>query len=118
MVELPTCACGCGAKLERKGKTGPPPQYATKACRMRALRLRNQSIELVPLPDVIRDAPVSVGRHSVNDQIARAVLEARAVGFALQRLGSLARPDLSWRCTRVGQAIEQALSEAFGEMTE
>lgn len=115
---LPTCACGCGATLQRRGRSGPAPTYATAACRMRALRNRRMADEFTPLPEVVRDAPVRLEGRSVDEQVQRALMEARAVSFALLRLGAVARPELAWRCTRVGQAIQKSLESTFGRMMQ
>lgn len=83
---------------------------------MRAMRRRRVTSELVPLADQVRPAPIHVTSGTVDGQIARALLEARLVGFAFQRLGTQARPDLAWRCTRLGDAIIDALGDNFGEV--
>lgn len=85
---------------------------------MRALRNRRLSDELVPLPDVIRNAPVRLSGRSTDDQVQSALVELRSIGFALLRLGVVARPDLAWRCTRLGEAVESALEETFGKAME
>lgn len=76
------------------------------------------SDQLVPLSDVVRDAPVTVLGRSTDEQVQHGLVEARAVAFAFLRLGATARPELAWRCTRLGQAIEQALDDTFGRMTK
>jgi len=81
---------------------------------MRALRNRRLSAEMTPLPDVVRDAPVALAGRSTDEQIQRALIEARAIGFAFQRLGAVARPELAWRCTKLGEAIQTALNDTFG----
>lgn len=89
--------------------------YASKACRMRALRYRRATAELVPMDEQVAAVRVPVSSKPVTEQVERAVLEARAVGFALQRLGTVASPGLAWRCTRLGQAIITALRDTFGD---
>ena len=115
MVELPKCACGCGEPAVRSGKTGPAPMYASKACRMRALRKRRATAELEALPEVVRSAPVSVQNVPIDEQVARSIMEARMTGYALQRLGTQARPELAWRCTKLGDSIVEALRSTFPE---
>lgn len=89
---------------------------------MRALRLRRiaehvwEATTPEPLADVVRNATVTVAGKSTDEQVQRALLEARSVTFALQRLGQVARPDLAWRCARAGEAFEAALKDSFGGM--
>lgn len=47
-------------------------------------------------------------------QLERALLEARAVAFALLRLGAELRPELAWRSTNTGEAMLTALEHNFG----
>lgn len=112
MNEVPKCACGCGQSIAA-AKTGRPRVYASSACRLRAHRSRIVVAHLESLPDAVMSAPVGVAQTSTDEQIARAVLDARAVGFALQRLGTQARPELAWRCTKAGNAIIASLQSNF-----
>lgn len=82
---------------------------------MRALRLRRATDQLVPLPDIIRNAKVIVPSAPIDDQVQRAVTEARTIAFTLLRLSRHARPEFAWRCQRVGEQLVQALEESFGE---
>lgn len=113
MVEINKCACGCGQPTIRKSRTGRAPLYASGACRVRALRNRRALAGIDGIPDIVHPTPVSVVSVPVDEQVARAVIEARAIGFAFQRLGTQARPDLAWRCSKVGDAIVTALAEFF-----
>ena len=115
MDQINRCACGCGEAVRRRGKHGPVPIYATKACRQRALRQRQLAMELTPLPDVIKHAPVHVSTAGTEQQVHRAILELRSIGYAMQRLGRVARPELAHRCARVGDQVIAALRENFGE---
>ena len=60
--------------------------------------------------------PVGVTSGTIEDQVARSLLEARTIGFAFQRLGVQARPELAWRCSKLGDAITQAIADAFPEI--
>jgi len=51
-----------------------------------------------------------------NEQVARAVLEARGLAAVLQRLGREARLQLAWRCEGVGSALQAALIRYFKEI--
>jgi hypothetical protein len=83
---------------------------------MRAHRQRRATEELVQLPDLPNTPPIKINSGSVDEQIARGLLEVRMIGFAFQRLGTQARPDLAWRCTKLGDAIIHVLKEAFAEI--
>jgi len=116
-IDLPRCACGCGTVLVRAGRRGPAPQYAAATCRKRAERRRRQLAIIAeangsPLPRV--EVPVSPS-SPVDDQVARALVDARGIAFALQRLGAQARPELAWRCTKLGDAIVASITDAFGK---
>jgi hypothetical protein len=50
-----------------------------------------------------------------DDQVARAIFEARGIAAAFIRLGREARPQLAWRCAQTGEAITQALHRYFRE---
>jgi hypothetical protein len=50
-----------------------------------------------------------------DDQVARAIFEARGIGAAFFRLGREARPALAWRCEEVGKAVTAALHAYFEE---
>jgi hypothetical protein len=89
---------------------------------MRALRNRRIGLDLLSevapeaLAAVVKDAPVPAVGRPHEEQVQRALLEARSVAFAFQRLGAQARPDLAWRCAKLGAAIEEALKDSFGEV--
>lgn len=72
-------------------------------------------MELTPLPDVIKNAPVATSTAGTDHQVQRAILELRTIGFAMQRLGRVARPELAYRCQRVGDQVIQSLRDNFGE---
>lgn len=79
---------------------------------MRASRKR-RAPDMETFPGLIPPAPIKVVSQKLEDQIAQSILEAKAVGFALQRLGTQARPELAWRCTKLGECILSALSDTF-----
>jgi hypothetical protein len=79
------------------------------------MRHRKASAQLEALADLLPPPPVMPSAASLDDQVARSLLEARAVGFALQRLGVQARPELAWRCTQLGNAIVAAIKTTFPE---
>lgn len=79
---------------------------------MRASR-RRHAPGFEPFPDQAPPVEVKIVEEKLDDQIARSILEARTIGFALQRLGNLARPELAWRCTKLGTLIITELAELF-----
>ena len=112
MVENAKCACGCGELVVRSSTSGRIPRYASPACRVRASRARH-STDLEPLPGA--PVAVTVQSHRPDDQVARAILDARAVAYALTRLSRQVRPEFAWRCERLGTAILSALADTFPE---
>ena len=121
-MSFPKCACGCGVVLERRGKRGPAPQYATALCRKRAERRRTRDANAAAndwtadvLPDRVRPVVQLPVSGSADQQVQRAILELRACAFALMRLGVEARPELGWRCTTLGQRVMKDLQETFGK---
>ena len=55
---------------------------------------------------------------STEDQVACAILEARAVAGTFLRLGREACPQLRWRCEGIGKALTEALAAHFPELEE
>ena len=111
--------CGeCGAAVTQPS-TGRPRMYCSKRCRQAAFRRSRSIAVLVP---VGRMETVGTGYGSLpapahpDDQVARAIFEARGIGAAFFRLGREARPALAWRCEEVGKAIEEALHAYFEEI--
>ena len=97
-----------------RGRRGPARVYATPACRKRAERRRRSEVEYLPADVPIE--PVRLSAVATDVQIERALIEARAVAFALLRLGAEARPELGWRCTRLGTAIVDGMAANFPEL--
>lgn len=110
----PICPCGCGQPVERKGRSGPVPVYATPACRVRAHRNRQVAQELIPLPAEARTILDSLPNRPADEQLERAILEARALGHTFTALATITRAEFSWRCERVGSDILSALDRTFG----
>ncbi|MGO8685162.1 MAG: hypothetical protein ACLQUT_11370 [Thermoleophilia bacterium] len=110
MIGPRTCA-HCGALID-------PPytvrrRYCNATCRKDALRARRSS-------DVCEDAPGGVLDVSLaalipplesapfEDQVVRAILEARGLAGAFRGLGIEAQPKLPWRCSGVDHALTAA----------
>ena len=93
--------------------------YCSKRCRQAAFRRSRSIAELVPV-DHMETVGTAHGTLPApahpDDQVARAIFEARGIGAAFFRLGREARPALAWRCEEVGKAIEEALHAYFEEI--
>lgn len=79
---------------------------------MRALRQRKRIAAVAP---PLAPADVPLAEAPPPRQVVRAVLEARAIGFAFQRLGQTAPHSLAWRCEKAGEQIIATLAECFGD---
>ncbi len=58
-------------------------------------------------------SPVPPRAVYTDEQVARALLEARGVAGTFLRLGRDARPQLAWRSERLGTAIVAAIDDYF-----
>ena len=110
----------CGRRIER-GSRGPAPRYCTAACRKAASRARRTATliraefqaEGAPLEPVVHAHPAPCA--AVDEQVARAFMEAKSLAGVFARLGTVARPALAWRCSRVSQALTTAINETLGK---
>lgn len=50
-----------------------------------------------------------------DEEVARAVLEAKILAGTFYRLGREARPQFAWRCITLADALAAALKSTFGE---
>ncbi|MBN2565984.1 MAG: hypothetical protein JXB46_09780, partial [Candidatus Eisenbacteria bacterium] len=91
-------------------------RYCSDACRVAAAR-RRQTGDLLrsPVPLGTEPAMLPASAHP-DDQVAVAILEARAIASAFLRLGREARPQFAWRCEAVGIALAEALRRSFPEL--
>ena len=80
---------------------------------MAAMRDRQAVADLIPVG--VERGHLPAAAHP-DDQVAVAVLEARALAGALLRLGREARPQLAWRCEGLGTGLLQALHRYFKEL--
>ena len=110
----------CGRDI-RRGSRGPAPRYCQASCRVAAHRARRataairtelQAAGATHEPVVHADPPP---RASVDEEVARAFVEAKSLAGVFARLGSQARPQIAWRCTRVAQALSAAINETLGK---
>jgi hypothetical protein len=53
---------------------------------------------------------------STDEQVARAILEARGIAAAFLRLGHDARPAFAWRCELIGLGLLDLVEKHFGRI--
>jgi hypothetical protein len=115
-IAIPRCSW-CGGPLER-GRRGPAAITCSPTCRQARRRARRGlARELEPATLTALGPPLAHGPNfsavPLDDQVARALLETRALGSAWLRLGREARPPFAWRCEMTGVAIISALDTYF-----
>jgi endogenous inhibitor of DNA gyrase (YacG/DUF329 family) len=114
---METTCMECGAAVPQP-TTGRPRLYCSKRCRQAAFRRSRSIAKLVPVDHMetigTAHGTLPAPAHP-DDQLARAIFEARGIGAAFLRLGREARSQLAWRCERVGEAITEALHAYFEE---
>lgn len=98
----------CGSPLAAESRRHR--RYCSDSCRKAASRERQAIAEYVTVGTEHGSFPPAA--HP-DDQVAVAILEARALAGSLLRLGRDARPQLAWRCEGLGSSITQALRRYF-----
>ncbi|NLE21891.1 MAG: hypothetical protein GX624_03785 [Actinobacteria bacterium] len=123
MLPIPRCS-ECGDQLPPK-KPGPGKNrvYCSDRCRKRAERRRKavaqwQDLQPATLtPYVGPDGPVSPPpprkQAHPDEQVARAILEARGIAGAFAVLAREVRPQFAWRCEKVADGLHALLDEYF-----
>ena len=104
----------CGTAVTQP-TTGRPRMYCSIRCKQAAWRRSQSLARLVPVDRSKTIAATLPASAHPDDQVARAIFEARGIGAAFLRLGREARPQLAWRCEKVGDAITAALHAYFEE---
>ena len=112
-LRIPNCAW-CSAELPtRRVPRGRPRQYCSPACRQAARRERLRCAPLVPTPP----EPPGLAWHpptaSPDEEVVRAYCDARALTVTFARLGGTVRRPLAFRCQRLAEILESALSTYF-----
>lgn len=117
---IPRCAApGCLNDLPPRAKRGPARRYCGATCRSAAYRQRQAvAAELVPadasdLADLSLEACWTPEPPGDDEQVARAISDAKGPAGQFLRLGREARPQFAWRCENVGLALAAALDEYF-----
>lgn len=116
-TDIPLCAW-CSTPLPPAKKTGRPRRYCNETCRLTAFRHKQlvaafDGAPIEPLSN--RSAAAPAPGVNTDEQVARAVLEAKNLAGAFHRLGLEARPQFAWRASGMAQAIQSALVEFFEE---
>jgi len=138
-LSIPYCA-DCGAPLDPRppGRPGPPASYCSPRCRQAAHRDRRRRLDYVvpldlagPPPDaaeLLADAygielpPTSDAADTppsplaVDQQIAEALLDSKALAATFLRLSLIARRTLAPRLEKTAQAIAQALADHWPQI--
>lgn len=128
---IPTTCAVCQEPLVARARPGNPRRYCSSACRNEAYRARlERSSELddldVDLPrldstTLVRAQLVAVAEELAVDrssappeeQLARALLEARTLATALIRLEPRLPTGLAWRSATLGEQLLSHLSDLF-----
>lgn len=98
MTGLEILRCSWCDEPMARGKRGPAPTYCCPAHRMAAYRARREvaafAAELEPAEGSVAPTPSRPSTCSSDEEIARAVLEAKVLAGTFYRLGREARPQL------------------------
>ena len=117
---MKTICLECGTPVQQTAG-GRPRLYCSNGCRQAAHRRRHSIDGLVhagSLEAVGREHGMLPPPAPTEDQVACAILEARAIAGAFLRLGREACPQLRWRCEGVGKALDEALARYFRELED
>ena len=117
---MKTVCLECGTPVQQIAG-GRPRLYCSNGCRQAAHRRRHAVDALIPaggLEQVGHEHGTLPPPAPTEDQVACAILEARAIAGAFLRLGREACPQLRWRCEGVGTALAEALARYFRELEE
>jgi len=117
---MDTICLECGSPVEQLSG-GRPHLDRSNRCRQASHRRRHAVDGLFPadsLEPVGHEHGMLPPPASTEDQVACAILEARAVASSFLRLGREACPQLRWRCEGVGTPFGEALARYFRELEQ
>ena len=117
---METICLECGSAIQQTAG-GRPRLYCSNGCRQAAHRRRQAPDALIPassLEPLGQEHGKLPPPTPTEDQVACAILEARAVAGAFLRLGREACPQLRWRCDGVGETLTEALACYFRELED
>ena len=122
---IPNCE-NCGEALPAYARHGRPRRFCSDRCRRAASRRRAAAGCASWAPASFEPAsfePASFDEFqpaaleamlvgdaaSTDEQVLAAVLEAQALAGLFARLARIARPQFSWRCAEIADALRAAL---------
>ncbi len=112
-LRIPNCAW-CSAELPaRRVQRGRPRVYCSAACRQAARRERLRCAPLLPSRDDAPGLAWQAPTTSPDEEVVRAYCDARALAASFARLGHEARRPLAFRCQRLAEILESALTDYF-----
>ena len=107
----------CHQPLPARRRRGPAPSYCSRACRQAAYRARQlQQVRLEPLGLAAQTILPAAPPASTDSQVLQALVEGRSIGGAFIVLGRESRVEFAWRCTKIGEAILDAMDRYFPEI--
>lgn len=119
----------CGEAIPARATPGRPRRYCSGRCRTEAYRIRQMDAfdselvgpqpspaaylraELVQVAETIIEAEA---KAPAEEQLARAIIEARALAAAFHGLSPQLPPALAWRAGTMAQQITTTLKRLFG----
>ena len=123
MLDLNRCTI-CGTEL-RRAATGRPRLYCSNACRLKAQRQRKSDRLLGvmvgggagrpqhELGDIAPEDILGPKGRDPDEAVVESIMLARAAAAAFGVSGRRARPQLSWRCSRMADHIAAGLDRYF-----
>lgn len=110
MEKTKTCPV-CGNRFAAQRSTAV---YCSSACRAASHRRRNMEDDLGYVIQAVRMAPPHpvAPKPATVDNIADAVMQARAASTSLRRYALNGQPAVRAMCMRVAQGIDDVLREA------
>jgi len=122
---IPLCEA-CGEPLPEYAGHGRPRRFCSDRCRRAASRRRAAAGSWAPavfesaarepasFEPAALEAMLLGDAASTDEQVLAAVLEAQALASLFARLARVARPQFSWRCAEIADALCAALERFDG----
>lgn len=107
---IPICPV-CGQRLPPAPRRGRPRVYCSDRCRKKDERRRSGSY--IAVSSALKKEPRAPSTPTTDEQVARALLEARGLAGAFLRLGHEARPAFAWRCELIGLGLHELIDKHF-----
>ena len=91
--------------------------YCSPRCRQAAyIDRRRQQAQIGALGISDRMLTSAIAPASTDSQVAQAIAEGRSTAGAFIRLSREARVEFAWRCSKVGEAMLDAMDRYFPEV--